>query len=272
MYIPYIPLACATLLSVHGLRKKSLSPSGAATAFVVGTCMLSGATRVFGIALIAFYLLGSRATKYGKQRKEKLEEGEAEGYRTGWQVLSNSAAAAVCGVAWNYLYFDVPPTCSVDPSEGYSRALVFGALGHFACCLGDTLASELGILSPGKPRLVTTWRPVPPGTNGGMSVGGTIASVVGGATMGVVMGVVVALEGCSWAVLPQMVLWGALGGGAGSLADSILGATIQETRYSEERKMIMHHDGNAINGWNILTNNQVNVVSSVLTAMCMSLV
>lgn len=251
--------------------------------------MLSGATRVFGVALIAFYLLGSRATKCaflnlhlislihqakpdGKQRKEKLEEGEAEGYRTGWQVLSNSAAAAVCGVAWNYLYFDAPPMCSVDPSQGYSRALVFGALGHFACCLGDTLASELGILSAGKPRLVTTWRPVPPGTNGGMSVGGTIASVVGGATMGVVMGVVVALEGCSWAVLPQMVLWGALGGGAGSLADSILGATIQETRYSEERKMIMHHDGNAINGWNILTNNQVNVVSSVLTAMCMSLV
>ena len=53
----------ASLLSLHGLRKKSLSPSGAATAFVVGFLTFAGALRVFGIALIVFYLLGSRATK-----------------------------------------------------------------------------------------------------------------------------------------------------------------------------------------------------------------
>lgn len=53
----------ASLLSFHGLRKKSLSPSGALMAFVVGVLTMAGGLRVFGVTLIVFYLLGSRATK-----------------------------------------------------------------------------------------------------------------------------------------------------------------------------------------------------------------
>lgn len=60
---PLTPLLLAFLLSAHGLRKKSLSPSGAFTAFQVGFLMFGGATRVFGVTLIGFYLIGSRATK-----------------------------------------------------------------------------------------------------------------------------------------------------------------------------------------------------------------
>lgn len=58
-----ISLAIALLLSVHGLRKKSLSTSGALMAFVVGFLTMTGGTRVFGVTLIGFYLVGSRATK-----------------------------------------------------------------------------------------------------------------------------------------------------------------------------------------------------------------
>lgn len=57
------PFLLALLLSGHGLRKKSLSPSGALAAFAVGFLMMSGGVRVFGLALIGFYLAGSRATK-----------------------------------------------------------------------------------------------------------------------------------------------------------------------------------------------------------------
>ncbi|KAF5348292.1 hypothetical protein D9756_010515 [Leucocoprinus leucothites] len=99
------PILIALLLSAHGLRKKSLSPSGAFTAFVVGYGSLSGGLWAFGITLIGFYLIGSRATKYGKQRKAKLEPGYHEaGYRTGWQVLSNSAAGIVVAVLWNGMF------------------------------------------------------------------------------------------------------------------------------------------------------------------------
>lgn len=93
---------------------------------------------------------------------------------------------------------------------------------HFACCLGDTLASELGILSRTPPRLITTFKPVPPGTNGGMSTTGTLASLMGGVIMGLTMSVTLLLESSAcrtqWsAVLVPLVGWGAFGGVFGSL-------------------------------------------------------
>jgi uncharacterized membrane protein len=61
--LPYISAALAALLGLHGLRKKSLSPDGALTAFIVGTGIMTGGLKVFGLTLVGFYLLGSRATK-----------------------------------------------------------------------------------------------------------------------------------------------------------------------------------------------------------------
>lgn len=60
---PVVPFVIASLLSIHGLRRRSLSPSGAAAAFTVGFMMFSGPLLVFGVSLIVFYLIGSRATK-----------------------------------------------------------------------------------------------------------------------------------------------------------------------------------------------------------------
>ncbi|KDR66176.1 hypothetical protein GALMADRAFT_81162 [Galerina marginata CBS 339.88] len=256
MQIPLVPLALASLLSGHGLRKHSLSPSGALAALVVGFLMMAGGTRVFGVTLIGFYLVGSRATKYGKNRKALLEDGYQEGgYRSAWQVLCNSASALVASVLWNAafaptsvqaagarllgvdvaaLVLHLNNTTPYDTSDkgwcpasttvadGWSRALMFASLGHFACCLGDTLASELGILSRSRPRLITTLKAVPPGTNGAMSFGGTVASIVGGGVVGTLVGVTLVLENakCSegWShILFESVCWGMCWGGFGSL-------------------------------------------------------
>ncbi|KAF9442918.1 hypothetical protein P691DRAFT_680567 [Macrolepiota fuliginosa MF-IS2] len=298
-----VPLVLALGLSAHGIRKKSLSPSGALTAFFVGYGSLSGGLWAFGITLIGFYLIGSRATKYGKQRKAKLEDGYHEaGYRTGWQVLCNSASGVVAAVFWNALFvpgsaqawivrrvvtvpvyagtvYSETDWCPLDGkiAGGWSRALVFAALGHYACCLGDTLASELGILSRGRPRLITTLQPVPPGTNGGMSVAGTLASIVGGALVGVLMGVSLVLENfvcrARWiGVVIEVVICGAFAGFFGSLADSLMGATIQQTQYSESKKVVLQDGAKVeggvriVSGLNLLTNNQVNLVSSIITS------
>lgn len=156
------------------------------------------------------------------------------------------------------------PACSQCPSR------------HFACCLGDTLASELGILSSSPPRLITTGKVVPPGTNGGVSVGGTLASFAGGIIMGVMMSICLVVESSAcrsvWFSLTRdLILWGGVGGVGGSGLDSLLGATIQTTRYDDERKLVVE-DGakdklKVISGWDILTNNQVNVVSSLCCAV-----
>lgn len=60
-------LGVALLLSGHGLRKKSLSLSGAVAAFLAGYAHLANPLKLFGVSLIVFYLLGSRATKVSQQ-------------------------------------------------------------------------------------------------------------------------------------------------------------------------------------------------------------
>lgn len=70
--------------------------------------------------------------------------------------------------------------------------------------------------------------------------------------------------------ITDLILWGMLAGVGGSAMDSLLGATVQRTRYDEKQKLIMTDEidgGKAINGLDILTNNQVNVLSSVLSAV-----
>lgn len=105
MDFPVVPLLIAIALAGHGLRKKSLSPSGAFAAFVVGFIMLSAPARTFGVSLIIFYLVGSRATKVGKQLKVTFEEGHQEaGYRTAQQVVCNSFSAFLATACWKALF------------------------------------------------------------------------------------------------------------------------------------------------------------------------
>ncbi|PFH49170.1 hypothetical protein AMATHDRAFT_63658 [Amanita thiersii Skay4041] len=254
---------------------------------------MAASVRAFGVGLIGFYLLGSRATKFGKQQKARLEEGYHEaGYRNGWQVLCNSAFAFVATSVWNVYYVPGSPHawvaelvgftprnngityrpdswCPTDGqvSGGWSRVLVFIVLGQFACCLGDTLASELGVLSRAPPRMVTNFKKMPPGTNGAMSVGGTLASAAGGILVGLMMGVSLVIENrrCGRNVLMECVLWGGFAGVIGSLIDSIMGATLQKTLYNEDKKIVVKETGKGvknIGGWEVLTNNQVNLLSS----------
>ncbi|KAE8246286.1 hypothetical protein A4X03_0g7284, partial [Tilletia caries] len=191
-----------------------------------------------------------------------------------------------------------------DAGDGWSRTLVLLALGHFACCMGDTLASELGILSRSKPVLVLNpFRQVPPGTNGGISLFGTLMSLIGGLFMGATAALTtylsnpacsVSAKSASWLTLwsagvhgADRMLWlniiflGGLGGLLGSMIDSVLGATFQRTYYSRETKQVLlgrlppkkqsksgsdDSEWVVITGYDILSNNQVNLISSVATS------
>ncbi|KAH9842407.1 integral membrane protein DUF92-domain-containing protein [Rhodofomes roseus] len=301
--VPLVPLLLAAFLGFHGLRKRSLSPSGALAAFVVGFSMMAVPLRAFGVSLITFYLVGSRATKVGKQLKTQFEDGHQEaGYRSAAQVLCNSASAFAAGLAWSALFvrgsvlggvlgdalppqvpYDFDEWCPLTPpaSASWSRPLLFVLLGHFACCLGDTLASELGILSRSPPILITTLKTVPPGTNGGMSVTGTFASLGGGLVMGITLAISLLVESSAcrahWQnILLPLAAWGTAAGGLGSLLDSFMGATIQRTRFSNTTKRILTDespeptkdvDVKVVSGLNILTNNQVNLLSSIVVAL-----
>ena len=155
--LPAVALSLASILALHGLRKRSLSPSGAAAAFAVGYTMMSVRLSAYGVALIVFYLTGSRATKVGKALKKRLEEGHQDaGYRNAAQVLCNSLSAVIAALAWSALYdpyswvaqglralgwdlglgphkvwFDIDRWCPLTPppAASWSRALIFVTLG-----------------------------------------------------------------------------------------------------------------------------------------------
>ncbi|KAI5455354.1 hypothetical protein NCC49_000168 [Naganishia albida] len=291
----------ASLLAGHGLRKGSLSLSGSAAALLVGYGHLANDDPTFGVTMIVFYALGTAATKYKANIKASLEDGHGDpagsaGKRTAWQVLCNSTPSLIASAFYRFLFTTErsPAVRNLSYSlfgshnrifreDKLAKALVFATLGHFATCLGDTLASELGILSPSKPVLITTLNPCPPGTNGGISAFGTGMSVVGGAVVGVTVGMLQSRFGMVRDVgMVQYIGWGSLAGFAGSMIDSLLGATLQQTIYdANSGKVLLDKVADrknrldslessrreVVSGLKVLTNNQVNFVSSATVAL-----
>jgi uncharacterized protein (TIGR00297 family) len=252
----------STLAVARGLKKRTLSKSGAASAWCVGVLLVGSGLR--GFVLLMFYQIASWATKYKKEWKEAHDATAAEGsVRGASQVLACSALAVVLSLV-HVIFVGEEKAISFE-QDRMAASLSCSVLAHHATCLADTLASELGILSKTDPILITEpWRSVPPGTNGGVTLWGTFMSAVGGALMG--LGTVW-MDWCS-GIEPlqplKLLALGTLCGFVGSIIDSILGATIQATFQDPEDRLI-HHDKQPsfkhISGLNLLSNVQVNLVS-----------
>ena len=271
----------ATLLAWRARRRKSLSPSGAATGFGVGFLLV--ATGLRGFVLFGFYQLGSMATRYKAAYKASVDATAAHAAERGaMQVLCVSIVAVVLSLqhAW---YFGAEQaidfTATASPRALSASRLTTAVLAHHAVSLADTLASEMGMLTTttttdSRPRLVTQpWRTVPVGTNGGVTVTGTLWSIVGGLLVGALTVAMDALSGIAPLQVVPVTLYGGLCGLVGSMMDSILGATLQATYYDPDTKLIHHYDDSELPssakhlcGMALLTNAQVNLVSVTLTA------
>lgn len=242
-------------LAHRALRKKSLSKSGAVAGFVVAVLSWSSGPD-FGLTLLFFHQTGSWLTKFGASRKMALDANNTEcGERGALQVLSCSAVATALAVAYR---LEERPW------------LLSSYVAFYASCAGDTWASEVGTLATTPPRLITTLRPVPPGTNGGVTIAGLAASAAGGGAVGVFYAAVATIfrgrqDFLRWALV------GLSAGFVGSLADSLMGATLQRTRYDPEKKRIVKDDaflkGAVVTcGRDILSNHAVNFLTAALTA------
>merc|ERR1719412_2767976 len=151
-----------------------------------------------------------------------------------------------------------------------------GVLGAVACCNGDTWALELGqLLAKADPRLVTTFQKVPKGTNGGGTMEGPVASLVGGLVVGLAyyLGIAMAATQADLAMAPiqlTIILVGGMGGLLGSLLDSLIGASLQFSGKDVKTGRIVEvpREGVVpISGKKVLDNHSVNLVSSILTAI-----
>ncbi|KAK4325251.1 hypothetical protein Pmani_004209 [Petrolisthes manimaculis] len=268
----------ATLLPIlvawWGLRRRSISFSGAVCGLFVGFLLTLGSYAFF-VNLLVFFVMSSKATKFKGSYKRKFEKDFKEGGERNWvQVVCNGGVASL--MSWLYI---IDCGCGEQPINllyNYRCSwLSLAVLGALSCCNGDTWASELGtVLTSSQPFLITSLRPVPRGTNGGVTVIGLVMSFLGGMVVGVGHYLALLLLVSNSVMLSSPPQWhiiivGALGGLLGSLIDSLLGATLQFSGMDADGK-IVERDGAGvvwINGSHLLDNHAVNLISSLLTAI-----
>lgn len=257
-----------------GLRRHSLSFSGAMSGLVVGFLLTLG-SYVFFVNLLVFFVSSSKATKFRSKKKRKLEEDFKEGGERNWvQVVCNGGMASL--LSWFYMMDCGCGEHPVDMVYNYRCSWIsLAVLGALSCCNGDTWASELGtVFSSGEPVLITSLQPVPRGTNGGISFVGLLVSFLGGLLVGLghyftllmlVSDPVMISAPPQWPV----IFVGAAGGLLGSVIDSLLGATMQFSGMDSDGKIVERPGEGIIPicGSHILDNHAVNLISSILTAV-----
>jgi uncharacterized protein (TIGR00297 family) len=186
---------------------RGLDFSGVVAGVVVGTAVWASLGWQGWLLLAAFFVVGTGLTRLGFHQKAAAELAqERGGRRSARHVLANGGVAAAAALfaattAW---------------PEVFAVAMA-GALGTAAA---DTAGSEVGQLSGRRTFLVTTLRPVPRGTQGAVSLEGTLAGIGAAATVAVV-GLATGLYGWQGALAVVAAAF------LGSLLESVLGATLE---------------------------------------------
>jgi len=161
--------------------------------------------------------------------------------------------------------------------------LTLAYFGALAAATADTWATELGMLSSQRPRLITNGRPTPAGMSGGVTTAGLIASVAGAALLALL--IFGFIQGASLLTTGQWFLqdWFLLlvlpfGGLSGSLLDSFLGATLQRLYYCEHcqqpTEQSVHTCGQStrlIHGHLWMSNDVVNFLATCAGALAVIL-
>lgn len=240
----------AAAVAFAALRARSLAPSGAVAATIVGAIAV-GAGWGWGALLVVYFVTSSALSRWRRDEKARRTDAIVEkgGERDAGQVLANGGAFAVTALA-------------AMLAPGHAAFGLAGA-GALAAAAADTWATEIGVLARRPPRSIRTGRVVPAGTSGAVSWPGLAGMVAGGlgiAALAHALGV--ATVGPAFA-----------GGVVGAIGDTVLGASVQEARWCDrceaatERRV--HACGTATRrnaGVGGLDNDWVNVACTVVGA------
>jgi len=211
-------------------RLPLLTPAGWVQAGVLGTLLLGSLDWPGWWAVVLYLALGSLVTRLGFRRKQQQGLAEGRGGRRGpenvWGSAATGAALAVLTVL---------PTAPV-------ALLELGFAASFAAKLADTCGSEIGKRWGRHTVLITSLQPVPPGTEGAISVEGTAASLLGSAVMAALMQALGLLQG------PQAWLLVTAIGLLATLIESGIGAGLQGR-------------------WRWLSNELVNALQTLIAAL-----
>lgn len=206
-----IGLATATVVAMAAQRVGALSASGCLAAIATGTTAVAAGWS-WAILLVAYFVSSVGLTRFrGRAKAARTGAVVAKGGpRDATQVLANGGVFALAALLWIL--------------SGWDGWLALGA-GALAAAASDTWATEVGTLARRAPRSIVTWRGVPAGTSGAVSIPGIVAAVAGASFIALVVAAL------GW---PRSATVSALAGGvAGSTIDSLVGATVQVRRWCD---------------------------------------
>jgi uncharacterized protein (TIGR00297 family) len=239
----------AILVAFVAWRAHSLSRSGALAAALVGTVIFGIGGWQWAVLLLTFFITSTGLTRAFKKRKTGLNEKFSKGgQRDAGQVFGNGGLATLfAGLSYFF------------PGQAWVWVAFAASL---AAVNADTWATELGVLNPHPPRLISNLSKVmEKGTSGGISLVGTLASLAGSGLIGILAVAIAPVP-----VSPLNGILITLAGLGGSLFDSLLGATVQAiyhcpTCNKETERHPLHTCGAQTTlkrGWPWLDNDWVN--------------
>ena len=234
--LPYALSGWLSALAINGVlitlaqRLPLLTTAGWVHAGVLGTLLLGSLGWAGWWAVVLYLALGSLVTRLGLRRKQEAGLAEGRGGRRGPENVWGSAATGA-----SLALLTVLPSAPVP-------LLLLGFSASFAAKLADTFGSEIGKRWGRHTVSITHLRPVPPGTEGAISLEGTLASAGGGVLMALLMGRLGLLSGGAAVALVGLVAL------AATLIESLIGATLQPR-------------------WAWLSNELVNAIQTLIAAL-----
>lgn len=275
-----IGIAVVGGVGVISIKIHAVDFSGFLAGLVVGLAVWIFGNWAWFLIILIFFLVSAIFTKFKYERKRKLGAAQEKGGARAWtNVLANGGLAAFLAVMEGLCLFFSP--------IGRYDIFFAGFLGVVATAAADTLATELGLLNPTPPRLITNLKKkVAPGTSGGISLLGEIAILMGGLITGFVaflmqhfnlLGVGLLFW---WDVfnfgLPigaKLIIIAVGAGFIGSTADSLIGATFQALYKCPVCGKITEHDIHCgevavhLRGYKAIDNNVVNFIATAVGAI-----
>ena len=249
-------LALGGLIAWLAWRLRALSRSGALAAALTGGLIFGLGGLAWAVLLLAFFISSSLLSRLFARRKQALSEKFSKGSRRDWgQVTANGGLGALLALA--HMLF---------PGETWPWLAFAGAM---AAVNADTWATELGVLNPTLPRLITSGKVVERGTSGAVSLWGSLAALGGAGLIALLAGLF--SSGEAGTILAAATL----GGLCGSFFDSLLGATVQAIYWcpacgKETERHPRHTCGTETThyrGWRWLDNDWVNALASLVGAL-----
>jgi uncharacterized protein (TIGR00297 family) len=198
------------LLALLAYRARSVDVGGALHGTLLGTALWVFAGWRGFLMLLAFFVLATAATKVGYQIKLREGTAQAKGGRRGApNAWANAGAGALLALL-----------AAGTPHFGLFALAIVAA---FATACSDTLGSEIGQAYGRRTFLITTLRPVPRGTDGAVSLEGTLAGIAGSIVIGLL----------AWgigSITPLGLVWVVLAAFLGTTVESYIGAVFERAQ------------------------------------------